>query len=154
MTTTTYNFIAPATGKCMPIEASRDMNLSTGMLGNGVSIIPTEDTVTAPFDCMVISVSPSQHAVVILDTIHDVEMMLCADTDIYVDPACTFFVQQGSVVKQGAPLFSCNVKDIQKRGGHVTFSCILTNLPGAEVNVISGDVISGKSRIMSCEYVG
>ena len=57
MTTTTYNLIAPATGKCMPIEVSLDTDLSRGMLGNGVAIIPTEDTVTAPFDCLVTSVS-------------------------------------------------------------------------------------------------
>lgn len=154
MTTTIYNLIAPATGKCMPIEASHDMDLSTGMLGNGVSIIPTEGTVTAPCDCLITNVSPAHHAVVILDTAHDVEIMLCADTDIYTDPACTFFVQPGNVVKQGAPLFSCNVADIQKRGGHVTFSCILTNLPAADVSVMSGDVVSGKSHILSCECVG
>lgn len=154
MTTTTYNFIAPATGKCVPIEASHDIDLSRGMLGNGVTIIPTEDTVTAPFDCMVTSVSPSHHAVVILDTAHDVELMLCADTGISTDAACTFFVQPGNVVKQGAPLFSCNIQDIQARGGHVELSCILTNLPAEDVSVMSGDVISGKSRIMSCECIG
>lgn len=153
MTTTTYNLIAPATGKCMPIEVSLDTDLSRGMLGNGVAIIPTEDTVTAPFDCLVTSVSPSQHAVVILDTAHDIELMLRADTDISAEVSCTFFVQRGNTVKQGEPLFSCNVQDIQARGGHVELPCILTNLPAKDVTVMSGDVISGKSRVMSCECI-
>ena len=154
MTTTTYYFTAPVTGKCVPIEATYDMELSNKMLGNGVSIFATEGTVTAPFDCMVTVVSQTQHAVVILDTKHDIEMMLCADTDTADEVTCSFCVQPGSTVKQGEPLFSCDVQGVQAKGGHVTFSCILTNLPAEDVHVMSGDVIGGKSHMMSCACVG
>ena len=153
MTTTTYYFTAPATGKCVPIEASYDMDLSSGMLGNGVSILATEGTVTAPFDCMVTAVSATQHAVVILDTRRDIEMMLCAASDTDEEAVCTFHVQPGDIVKQGAQLFSCDVQRVRAKGGRVTFSCILTNLPAEDVNVMSGDVIGGKSHVMSCACV-
>ena len=51
----TYEFVSPATGKCVPIEAVYDRTLSSKILGDGISIFPTsgEGTVSAPCDCMV-----------------------------------------------------------------------------------------------------
>ena len=47
MTTATFDFMAPATGKCVPIEAVHH-SLSDRTLGEGIAIFPNNNTVVAP----------------------------------------------------------------------------------------------------------
>ena len=44
MTTATFDFMAPATGKCVPIEAVHH-SLSDRTLGEGIAIFPNNNTV-------------------------------------------------------------------------------------------------------------
>ena len=46
MTTATFDFMAPATGKCVPIEAVHH-SLSDRTLGEGIAIFPNNNTVVA-----------------------------------------------------------------------------------------------------------
>lgn len=156
--TSTYDFIAPATGKCVPIEAVYDKTLSSKELGDGIAIFPSagEHTVCAPCDCMVSMTSAAKRAVTILDPAHDIELMLCADIDdqgMY-SPKFTLCAQEGQTVKAGEPLFTCDIDDIRAHGYQVEFPCILTNAMLSDITVASGDVVRGQTRVMTCEAVG
>lgn len=153
MTTAIYNFTAPVTGKCIPIDALHTDMLGDKVLGEGVSILPTEGTVVAPCDGYINRISKSGHAVTLFDTTHNLEIMLGANTEAD-DLDFNLCVRVGEAVKAGSPLFTCNVEDIRARGGFVDVSCIVTNVPVNEVSVNCGDVVRGKSRIMSCECAG
>ena len=154
---TTYEFVSPATGKCVPIEAVYDKTLSSKVLGDGVAIFPTagEGTVSAPCDCVVSRVSEAKNAVTILDTVRDIEIMLCAEvgTDMH-SPKVSFCVEPGQTVKTGETLFTCDVDDIRAHGYQVEFPCIITNAPLSDIRATTGDVIRGESSVMTCEAVG
>ena len=154
---TTYEFVSPATGKCVPIEAIYDKTLSSKVLGDGVAIFPTagEGTVSAPCDCVVSRVSEAKNAVTILDTVRDIEIMLCAEvgTDMH-SPKVSFCVEPGQTVKTGETLFTCDVDDIRAHGYQVEFPCIITNAPLSDIRATTGDVIRGESSVMTCESVG
>lgn len=146
MTTTTYYFASPVTGRCVPVEAAHNPILSTKALGNGAAIFPEDDTVTAPYDGIITAVF--DRGVTLLDPKNNIEMLLCADINV------SSFVQPKQNVQKGTPLFYCNIPDIRAHGGDAKFFCILTNLLHADISITSGDVICGKSRIMSCECIG
>lgn len=153
----TYEFVSPATGKCVPIEAVYDRTLSSKILGDGISIFPTsgEGTVSAPCDCMVSRVSQAKNAVTILDTVRDIEMLLCAEVSSEMSNAkVSFCVEPGQTVKTGETLFTCDVDDIRAHGYQVEFPCIITNAPLSHVRTTSGDVVRGQSNVLSCESVG
>ncbi|MDO4286617.1 MAG: PTS glucose transporter subunit IIA [Eubacteriales bacterium] len=153
MTTATYNFMAPVTGKCVPIEAFHTDLFGEKVLGEGVSIFPAENTVVAPCDGIVSRACENSHIVTLLDSVHNLELMLGANIEA-ANADFTMCVKTGETVKAGSPLFTCNVNDIHAQGGFVDVSCIVTNLPTADVSVNCGDVVRGKSRILSCECAG
>ena len=146
MTTATFDFMAPATGKCVPIEAVHH-SLSDRTLGEGIAIFPNNNTVVAPCNGMITRVS--DHAVTLFDSEHDIELLLTADRDAQHHDF-QLHVQAGQTVTTGTELFSCDVEAIKAQGGYVDFSCIVTNLPVEEVSVCSGDVETGKTRMFSC----
>ena len=150
MTTAMYDFMAPITGKCVPIDALHSDLLGDKVLGEGVSILPTENTVVAPCDGLISRVSESNRTVTFLDTEHNLEILMEANTDSE-HASFDLHVHAGEAVKAGNALFSCNVTDIQARGGRVDVSCIVTNLPTKEVHVNCGDVVRGETCILSCE---
>ena len=150
MTTAMYDFMAPITGKCVPIDALHSDLLGDKVLGEGVSILPTENTVVAPCDGLISRVSESNRTVTFLDTEHNLEILMEANTDSE-HASFDLHVRAGEAVKAGTALFSCNVTDIQARGGRVDVSCIVTNLPTKEVHVNCGDVVRGETCILSCE---
>ncbi|MGL4393793.1 MAG: PTS sugar transporter subunit IIA [Brevinema sp.] len=53
---------APVTGELLPLSASPDAAFGQGMMGEGLCINPTEDTVVAPFDAT-IDIFHTLHAV-------------------------------------------------------------------------------------------
>lgn len=146
MTTATFDFMAPATGKCVPIEAVHH-SLSDRTLGEGIAIFPNNNTVVAPCNGVITRVS--DHAVTLFDSEHDIELLLTADMDAQHQDF-HLHVQAGQKVTTGTELFSCDVDAIKAQGGYVDFSCIVTNLPVEEVSVCSGDVETGKTRMFSC----
>lgn len=150
MTTAMYDFMAPITGKCVPINALHTDLLGDKVLGEGVSILSTENTVVAPCDGFISRISATNHTVTFLDTEHNVEILMEASTE------CTpvtfeLHVQAGQSVKAGTPLFSFHATDAQALNSHVEVSCIVTNLPAEEVHVNCGEVVRGETRILSCK---
>ena len=56
---------SPLRGWCAPLDETPDAVFAQRMLGDGVAIDPTGDTLHAPCDGVVISVAPSKHAITI-----------------------------------------------------------------------------------------
>jgi len=57
--------IAPLSGQLVPIEQVPDPVFAQKMVGDGVSIDPTSQTLLAPCDGEVIQLHPSNHAVTV-----------------------------------------------------------------------------------------
>ena len=55
--------VSPLRGWCAPIDETPDAVFAQRLLGDGVAIDPTEDTLHAPCDGEVISVAAARHAV-------------------------------------------------------------------------------------------
>ena len=105
MTTAMYDFMAPITGKCVPIDALHSDLLGDKVLGEGVSILPTENTVVAPCDGLISRVSESNRTVTFLDTEHNLEILMEANTDSE-HASFDLHVHAGEAVKAGTAMYA------------------------------------------------
>lgn len=55
-------FLSPISGKVIPIDQTPDEVFAQKILGDGVSIVPTEGKIYAPVDCTVSTITDSLHA--------------------------------------------------------------------------------------------
>lgn len=141
---------SPIKGKVMPLKDIKDPTFSSGVMGNGVGILPAEGKVYAPFDGMIEAVFPTNHALGIKSN-DGIEMMIHIgiDTVKLKGQNFTAHVKSGENVKKGDLLIEFDKEAISKAGYDITTAVIVTNL-----NVItshSGDEIDRLEGLFSVE---
>ncbi|MGM0124847.1 PTS system, beta-glucoside-specific IIA component [Enterococcus sp. AZ194] len=141
---------SPVKGKVMPLKDIKDPTFSSGVMGNGVGILPAEGKVYAPFDGMIEAVFPTNHALGIKSN-DGIEMMIHIgiDTVKLKGQNFTAHVKNGENVKKGDLLIEFDKEAISKAGYDITTAVIVTNL-----NVItshSGDEIDRLEGLFSVE---
>ena len=119
---------APVAGEAVPSEQIPDETFATGVLGRGAGIQPAEETIVAPFDGEISSVTDTHHAVGITSA-DGMELLIHVGVDT-VDMkgdgfAC--FVQEGQKVKAGDKLLTFDRKKIAAAGHPDMVAVLLTN---------------------------
>lgn len=126
----TFKVGSVAKGKVIPLEEVADKAFSSGALGKGIGVIPSEakSTVISPVDGEVIIVFPSKHAYGI-KTDKGLEILIHIGIDT-VNLDGKFFeslVTQGQRVKKGDDLAIFEADNIRKEGFDPTIIIIVTN---------------------------
>ncbi len=121
---------APVAGRIIPREQIPDETFASGVLGDGVAIIPDGETVFAPFDGTISTVAESKHAVGITGA-GDMELLIHVGVDTVAMNGEGFetFVKEGDEVKAGQKLIRFSKKMIAD-AGHP--DCVVTLLTNAE----------------------
>ena len=119
---------APVAGKVIPASEIPDETFASGMLGQGVGILPEEETVLAPFDGKVSSVADTRHAVGVTGP-GDMEVLIHVgvDTVKMKGEGFTVLVKEGDAVKAGQPLMRFDRAKIKAAGFPDTVVVLLTN---------------------------
>jgi beta-glucoside PTS system EIICBA component len=107
----------PVKGKVIPLSAVKDEAFASEALGLGIAIEPTEGKVVAPFDCTVVSMLPSKHAVC-LESENGTELLIHVGIDTVSLGGQHFeaHVTEGQKVKAGELLISFDMEAISKEG--------------------------------------
>ena len=116
-------------GKVIPASEIKDETFSSGMMGLGVGIIPSEDTIVAPCDAEVSTViEESKHAVG-LTLANGVELLIHEglDTVNLKGEGFELFVKEGQKVKKGDKLIRFDRNVIKKNGYDDVCVVLLTN---------------------------
>ena len=119
---------APITGQLVALEDVPDEAFSTGILGKGIAINPTEGRVVAPSDATVVTLFPTCHAIGLI-TDHGTELLIHIGMDTvkldgkYFVPA----VQQGEHVKAGQTLITFDLEKIHDAGYSMITPVLVTN---------------------------
>ncbi|MEG0444193.1 MAG: glucose PTS transporter subunit IIA, partial [Carnobacterium sp.] len=124
----TVELSAPLAGEMIPLEDVDDPVFSSGAMGNGAAIEPSEGIVIAPFDGKVATLFPTKHAIgLISDTGIEVLIHIGLDTVQLKGKHYESFVEAGDTVKKGQKLIEFNIAGIQEDGYKTTTPVIITN---------------------------
>ena len=119
-----YAFVS---GNLIGIEKVNDSTFAQKVLGDGMAIIPEEDSIYAPADCKVEMVTDTKHAVG-LQTTNGNELLIHVGIDT-VNLAGKYFkpqVSEGQSVKKGELLLEFDRKKIAAEGYDTTVCLICT----------------------------
>ena len=122
---------APLSGTVIPLSEVKDEAFSSGALGQGAAVIPSEGKLYAPADGVVAAFFPTGHAVGI-QTADGVEILIHVGMDTVSLNGNGFDkkVNQGDKVKKGDLLLEFDLQVIEEAGLSAVTPVIITNPAG------------------------
>ena len=119
---------SPLKGKVISREEIPDETFASGVLGDGVGIVPAIGEVVAPFDGEISSVTDTHHAVGITGP-GEMEVLIHVGVDTVNMKGDGFelLVSEGEKVKAGQKLLTFDIAKIQEAGYSTTTAVLLTN---------------------------
>lgn len=130
---------SPLTGKVVPLSAVDDEAFSSGAMGKGLAVLPSEGIVVAPMDGVVTSLFPTGHALGLTsaagtDILIHIGINTVSLKGKYFKPA----VKEGDAVKQGDVLIEFDLEQIQA-AGYQTVTPVIVTLTEREVEIFETD---------------
>ncbi len=146
----TTTLIAPLSGKVMDITEVEDAAFSSGALGKGVAIQPTEGVVVSPVDGTVATLFKTNHAIgLVTETGAEILIHVGMDTVQLDGKHFTAKIAQGDKVVAGQPLVEFDIAEIEKAGYSVLTPVVITNSENfADVVYETGKVVKMKDDLM------
>ncbi|EOH75981.1 MULTISPECIES: beta-glucoside-specific PTS transporter subunit IIABC [Enterococcus] len=120
--------LAPVKGKVIPLEKVNDSAFSSKVMGQGIAIIPEENTIVAPFDGTVSALFPTKHAIG-LTSEAGMELLVHVGIDT-VELNGKYFdslVAVGDTVKAGQPLLTVDFAGVKAAGYDTVIPIVVTN---------------------------
>lgn len=145
---------SPLQGKAVPLSQVKDEVFATGVLGDGMAVVPTKGELYAPADGVIDNVFDSKHAIS-MKTANgaDVLMHIGMDTVKLEGKGYEPQVKNGERVKKGQLLMKFDIEAIRSAGYDVTTPIVVTNGESFRVMpVAEGDVKPG-AMLMKLEVV-
>ena len=146
-------FRAYLTGKVITLKKVNDGVFSEGIMGDGVAILPENDTLYAPCDGEVtVLMDESRHACgLTLENGMEILLHIGIDTVEMKGDGFEYLVSLNHKVKQGTPLVRFDRKKIREAGHPDVTVCIITEEGNAkDIKLITGiHAESGKTEIVS-----
>ena len=146
-------FKAYLDGKVISLKEIGDGVFSAGMVGDGLAIIPSNETVCAPVSGKVtVLMEDSKHAVGMqLSNGAEILIHVGIDTVSMGGEGFEYLVKLGDVVKAGQPLLKFSKAAIKKAGHPDTAVFVVTNANGVEFKFNSGmQAKTGQTVIATC----
>lgn len=122
------------TGDVIPVKDVKDGVFSEGVMGDGIAIIPENDTLYAPADAEVAVLMPaSKHACGLkLANGMDILLHIGLDTVNMQGDGFEYLVEQGQFVKEGTPLIKFDREKIKKAGYRDVTICVISETGSAK----------------------
>ncbi|MBR0633626.1 beta-glucoside-specific PTS transporter subunit IIABC [Bacillus altitudinis] len=124
---------APFTGKVLSLSEVPDPVFSSGAMGKGFAVHPTDNKLFAPFDGSVVMLAPTKHAIG-LRSKFGVELLVHVGIDtVSLDgSAFTLNIREGDKVKKGDLLMTFDQEAIESKGLQTITPVIITNTQAYE----------------------
>ncbi|XXY45083.1 phosphoenolpyruvate--protein phosphotransferase [Sorangium sp. So ce269] len=147
----TLTLLAPLSGPIVPIESVPDPVFADKVVGDGISIDPTSQTLLAPCDATVTQLHAARHAIT-LSAAGGVEILIHVgiDTVGLKGEGFTARVKQGDRVSAGQALIEFDAdRLLRKAPSLLTQVILLSGETSAIVERASGAASAGVSRLMT-----
>lgn len=150
---TEQTLMAPLSGAVKPIDQMPDPMFASKVMGDGVCIEPSGDTVVAPADCTVTVTMPASNHAVGLTLDNGVELLIHVGIDTVAMGGDGFacHVNQGDRVKAGAKLLTFDTAKIAAAGYPATTAFIVASPADAtDFAYLSGmDAVEGETPVIT-----
>ncbi|OLP67060.1 PTS system beta-glucoside-specific EIIBCA component [Bacillus pumilus] len=125
--------VAPFAGMVLPLSEVPDAVFSSGAMGKGLAIEPTDNRMYAPFDGSVVMLAPTKHAIG-LRSEFGVEVLVHVGIDtVSLDgTAFELNIKDGDKVKKGDLLMTFDREAIESKGLKTITPVIITNTQAYE----------------------
>ncbi len=144
----TSTLVSPENGKIMPLSEVKDDVFSSGAMGKGVAIEPTDGVLHAPADGKIIMTFETGHAIGMkTKTGAEILMHIGMDTVNLQGKGFDTLVKKDQEVKDGEPLVKFDIDLIKKAGYPVTTPMVVTNSKDFDdiKQIAQGDVKVGQA---------
>ena len=141
----------PAKGKAVDLKEVNDPTFSTGMLGQGVAVIPSEGKIYAPADGEIVMVFDTLHAVS-MTADNGVEILIHVGLDTVELKGNGFegHVKAGDKVKKGDLLLTVDLEAVKEAGYDIITPMLVCNTDDyAAVEGIFGKDVMPKDDVVS-----
>ncbi|NYE09262.1 PTS system beta-glucosides-specific IIC component [Bacillus niacini] len=120
--------VSPLNGIVLALSEIEDAAFSSGALGHGVAIEPSEGKLLAPVSGTVSALFPTNHAIgITTDSGAEILMHIGMDTVQLEGKYFTAHTTQGEYVKKGQLLIEFDIEQIKKAGKPLTTPVVVTN---------------------------
>ena len=142
--------LAVANGNAIPLVEVPDEAFSTGILGKGFAVDPTDGTVYSPISGRVDNVSDSKHAYTIFsDDGLDLLVHIGIDSVTLKGNGFIPMVESGALVRAGDPLAKVDLDLLRAKGIPTLIPVLVTNPERLrDTDFTFGAVEAGKSTVM------
>lgn len=150
---TTSDICSPLTGQVKDITTIEDDVFSSGMLGQGITIEPTDGQVLSPVDGVVTSVFPTKHAIgVTSDDGVEILIHIGMDTVSLNGEGFESFVKQNDRVHKGDLMLRVDLDKIKAAGLSVITPIVVTNSSSYQaVKIAANNQVSKGDLILTIE---
>ena len=150
---TTSDICSPLTGQVKDITTIEDDVFSSGMLGQGIAIEPTDGQVLSPVDGVVTSVFPTKHAIgVTSDDGVEILIHIGIDTVSLNGEGFESFVKQNDRVQKGDLMLRVDLDKIKAAGLSVITPIVVTNSSSYKVvKIMTNNQVSKGDLILTIE---
>ncbi|ALS74925.1 PTS beta-glucoside transporter subunit EIIBCA [Planococcus rifietoensis] len=144
---------SPMEGLIRPLSEIGDAAFSSGALGQGVAIEPTEGRLFAPVSGIVTALFPTKHAIgITADSGAEILIHIGMNTVQLGGEHFTALVEQGARVEKGQLLIEFDIEAIQKAGFEITTPVVVTDTGKyAQVNTTTDKQIKWGDPLISLD---
>lgn len=144
---------APMAGRAVPVSEVPDPTFSSGMLGSGIAIIPTDGKVFAPCDATVDMMFTTGHAVsLVADSGAEILIHVGLETVRLGGKGFTVHAQNGQKVSKGQLLMEADLEAITAAGLNTITSVVICNTDDYGIfKAYTGKDITNADMVMEVE---
>nr|WP_075573894.1 PTS glucose transporter subunit IIA [Ezakiella massiliensis] len=136
---------SPMTGEIVDITDTSDPVFSGKMVGDGVTIIPTDGDILAPMAGKIIQMFDTGHALAIESNGIQVLIHIGLDTVELNGQGFTKIAHEGQEVKQGDLLIKVDLEKIKALGKSIESPMVIIEAAGKSLNKILGPAEKGQT---------
>ena len=143
------SIIAPVNGKVIPQSEIPDEAFASGMLGEGIGIIPSDGYFLSPVNGKVIDVTPTRHAYSLLsDDGAEILLHIGIDTVELKGKGFESLVSSGDKIKVGTPIARVDLDVIKNAGYSNVIALIIINTDVlSQLTVFEGECKASRTEI-------
>ena len=149
---TSGSLASPLTGEAIPLDKVKDEVFATGVLGQGIAIIPSAGELYAPADGTIDTVFDSKHAIsMVADNGAEILMHVGMDTVQLKGKGYNPLVKNGDKVKKGQLLMKFDLEAIKAAGFETATPVVITNGDDFTIKPAPGGDVKPGDKIMDLE---